>query len=182
MIIYILVGILVLCYLLYRGWKNSNISTQKKDSVLKQRAIFNINQQITFRRLKEILPHSTILAHVSFDALLTTKYTRTRYKYRNMVADFVVLDESHQIKTIIALDDAMALKRPQQAQYQDALLEMAGYSVIRYENVPEFYQLKQDFLIETYPAHALDAHLEDHSKKYSFYSDLKRKKERLFSS
>ena len=93
----------------------------EKDSVLKQRAVFNINQQITFMRLKEILPESTILAHVSFDALLTTKYTRTRHKYRNMVADFVILDDAHQIKTIIALDDPMALKRPQDAQYQDAL-------------------------------------------------------------
>ena len=181
MIIYILIGILVLCYVLYMAWKSLNSRTQKKDSVLKQRAVFNINQQITFMRLKEILPESTILAHVSFDALLTTKYTRTRHKYRNMVADFVILDDAHQIKTIIALDDPMALKRPQDAQYQDALLEMAGYQVIRYSSVPEFYQLKQDFLLEKFHHHLLDAHLEDDRKKYSFYPDLKRKKVRLFS-
>ena len=88
MIIYILIGILVLCYVLYMAWKSLNSRTQKKDSVLKQRAVFNINQQITFMRLKEILPESTILAHVSFDALLTTKYTRTRHKYRNMAVSY----------------------------------------------------------------------------------------------
>ena len=42
----------------------------------------------------------------------------------------------------------MILKRPQQAQFQDALLTMAGYRVIRYEDVPEYYQLRGDFLRE----------------------------------
>ena len=179
MIIYILIGILVLCYVLYMAWKSLNSRTQKKDSVLKQRAVFNTHQQITFMRLKEILPESTILAHVSFDALLTTKYTRTRHKYRNMVADFVVLDQSHQVTAIIALDDPMVLKRRQNAQYQDALLAMAGYRVIRYEDVPEYYQLRQDFLIEKFAYNQLDTALEGHTKKYSFYPVLGRKKIRI---
>ena len=156
MMMYIFIGSLILLCVLFMAWRGLENSTRQQDSALKQRAIFNINQQITYTRLKEILPQSTILAHVSFDALLTTKYSRTRHKYRNMVADFVVLDQSHQVTAIIALDDPMVLKRRQNAQYQDALLAMAGYRVIRYEDVPEYYQLRQDFLIEKFAYNQLD--------------------------
>ena len=109
MMMYIFIGSLILLCVLFMAWRSLENSTRQQDSALKQRAIFNINQQITYTRLKEILPQSTILAHVSFDALLTTKYSRTRHKYRNMVADFVVLDQSHQVTAIIALDDPMVL-------------------------------------------------------------------------
>ena len=179
MMMYIFIGSLILLCVLFMAWRGLENSTRQQDSALKQRAIFNINQQITYTRLKEILPQSTILAHVSFDALLTTKYSRTRHKYRNMVADFVVLDQSHQVTAIIALDDSMVLKRRQNAQYQDALLAMAGYRVIRYEDVPEYYQLRQDFLIEKFAYNQLDTSLEGHAKKYSFYPVLGRKKIRI---
>lgn len=179
MMMYIFIGSLILLCVLFMAWRSLENSTRQQDSALKQRAIFNINQQITYTRLKEILPQSTILAHVSFDALLTTKYSRTRYKYRNMVADFVVLDENHQVTAIIALDDPMVLKRRQNAQYQDALLAMAGYHVIRYDDVPEYYQLRQDFLIEKFAYNQLDTALEGHTKKYNFYPVLGRKKVRI---
>ncbi|WP_407303115.1 DUF2726 domain-containing protein [Acinetobacter sp.] len=179
MMIYILVGSFLLLCMLIMAWKSLESSTKQQDSALKQRAIFNISEQLTYTRLKEILPQSTVLAHVSFDALLTTKYSRTRYKYRNMVADFVVLDNHHQVTAIIALDDPMALKRPQNAQYQDALLAMAGYRVIRYEDVPEYYQLRQDFLLDKSLHNHLDTQVEDIPKKYSFYPELERKKIRI---
>lgn len=179
MMVYILVGSLLLFCVLCMAWKSLESSTKQQDSALKQRAIFNINEQLTYTRLKEILPQSTILAHVSFDALLTTKYSRTRHKYRNMVADFVVLDEHHQVTAIITLDDPMALKRPQNAQYQDALLAMAGYRVIRYEDVPEYYELRQDFLLEKSSYNQLDIQMADIPKKYSFYPELERKKIRI---
>lgn len=179
MMVYILVGSLLLFCVLCMAWKSLESSSKQQDSALKQRAIFNINEQLTYTRLKGILPQSTILAHVSFDALLTTKYSRTRHKYRNMVADFVVLDEHHQVTAIIALDDPMALRRPQNAQYQDALLAMAGYRVIRYEDVPEYYELRQDFLLEKSPHNQLDIQVSDTAKKYSFYPELERKKIRI---
>jgi hypothetical protein len=179
MIIYILVGSLLLFGILLKAWKSLEGSAKQQDSALKQRAIFNISEQITFTRLKEILPRSTVLVHVSFDALLTTKYSRTRHKYRNMVADFVILDEHHQVLAIIALDDPMALRYPQNAQYQDALLAMAGYRVIRYEDVPEYFQLRQDFLIENPTDFQLDELTEASIKKYDFYPDLGRKKIRM---
>ena len=179
MMVYILIGSLLLFCVLMLAWKSLENSTKQQDSALKQRAIFNINEQLTYTRLKGILPKSIVLAHVSFDALLTTKYSRTRYKYRNMVADFVVLDEHHQVTVIIAIDDPMTLKRPQHAQYQDALLGMAGYRVIRYEDVPEYYQLRQDFLIGKSAYNQIDMQVEDAPKKYSFYPEIERKKIRI---
>ncbi|WP_425918458.1 DUF2726 domain-containing protein [Acinetobacter sp. TSRC1-2] len=179
MMIYILIGSLLLLCVLMMAWKSLETGTRQQDSALKQRAIFNISEQLTYTRLKGILPQSTVLAHVSFDALLTTKYSRTRYKYRNMVADFVVLDEHHQVTAIIALDDPMILKRQQNSQYQDALLAMAGYRVIRYEDVPEYYQLRQDFLLEKSTHNLLDIQAEITPKKYSFYPELERKKIRI---
>lgn len=146
MTIYIFIGSVVLLFVLFLAFKDLRRQSKLQDSMLKQKAIFNINEQLTFSRLKEVLPNHIILAHVSFDALLTTKYYRTRHKYRNMVADFVVLDEYYQIQAIVAVDDPMALRRSHTAEYKDSLLTMAGYSVIRYDDVPEYFQLRQDLL------------------------------------
>ncbi|OTG76997.1 hypothetical protein B9T33_15815 [Acinetobacter sp. ANC 5054] len=179
MTIYIVIGSILLFCVLIMAWKSLESDSKQQDSALKQRAIFNINEQLTYTRLKEILPNHTILAHVSFDALLTTKYYRTRNKYRNMVADFVVLNENQQIQAIIALDDPMVLKRIQPMQYQDALLQMAGYRVIRYDDVPEYSQLREDFLgsqVKYKPIPQVSD-----LKKYHLYSDLERKKLKVLS-
>lgn len=179
MAIYIVIASMLLGCMLIMAWKSLENNAKQQDSALKQRAIFNINEQLTYTRLKEILPNYIILAHVSFDALLTTKYYRTRNKYRNMVADFVVLDENQQIKAIIALDDPMVLKRIQPSQYQDALLQMAGYRVIRYDDVPEYAQLRDDFLHGKASFRPLTP-VSD-LKKYHLYSDLERKKLKALS-
>ena len=116
------------------------------DSALKQRAIFSPQQQLIYQRLKNLLPEKNILAQVSFDALLTTKYPRTRSKYRNMVADFVLLDTDHHIIAVVALTESHAIKRLKQDYYEDDLLKMAGYKVLRYTQVPQLSELKRDFL------------------------------------
>jgi hypothetical protein len=144
MLMYMLIGILVLGCL---GLLLSQIALNHRptDSALKQRAIFSPQQQLTYIRLKALLPEQHILAQVSFDALLTTKYPRTRYKYRNMLADFVLLDQDYHIIAVIALE-AQGLKRLKHAYYEDDLLKMAGYKVLRYRHVPEVNELKRDFL------------------------------------
>ena len=128
----------------YKGLKNK----QQADSALRRRAVFNSHEQITFTRLKEILPEANILAHVSFDALLTTKYLHTRRKYQQMFANFVVLDKDYKVLAVIALDDINAIKRSNQNTYEDALLQSAGYRVIRYMGIPEYQDLREDFLTE----------------------------------
>lgn len=88
------------------------------------------------------------MAHVSFDALLTTKYLHTRRKYQQMFANFVVLDKDYKVLAVIALDDTNAIKRSNQNTYEDALLQSAGYRVIRYMGIPEYQDLREDFLTE----------------------------------
>lgn len=146
MTIYVFIGSVLFLLALCVAFSSLSQHTKQQDSMLKQRAIFNINEQLTFTRLKEILPNSMILAHVSYDALLTTKYHHTRRKYQNMVADFVVLDEFHQVLAVVAVDDLHSLRHAESNAYQDALLVMAGYPVFRYDDVPEYHQLRQDLL------------------------------------
>ncbi len=144
---YLVASLMLLALVLmfaFKGFKKQ----RQQDSALKRRAIFNLNEQLTFQRLKETLPEASILAHVSFDALLTTKYPHTRHKYRNMMADFVVLNQQHQVMAIVALEEASSFKGTQQEHYQDALLKLAGYRVLRYGRVPEYPQLRGDFLQE----------------------------------
>lgn len=128
----------------YKGLKNK----QQTDSALRRRAVFNSHEQMTFTRLKEILPEANILAHVSFDALLTTKYLHTRRKYQQMFADFVVLDKDCKVLAVITLDDVNSVKRSTSSRYEDALLQSAGYRVVRYMGIPEYQYLREDFLSE----------------------------------
>ncbi|WP_435575031.1 DUF2726 domain-containing protein [Acinetobacter indicus] len=166
MTVYIILTSLILAGLLIMAARHAIQAKRQTDSTLKRRAIFSLNEQLTYTRLKEILPTHTVLTHVSFDALLTTKLPRTRNKYRNMVADFVVLDDAYQVLAVITLDDTLTLKR-QHIQYQNELLRMAGYTVISFDQVPEYQQLREEFglLESTENLEALDLP----KKKLAFY-------------
>ena len=119
---------------------------RRQDSPLKRRGILNISEQITLIRLQAVLPLHTVLAHVSFDALLTTKFAHTRRKYQGLVADFVVLDQQHQVLAIIEIADQSYVNRLQQKHYQDSLLELAGYRVLRYSAIPTEQELRKDLI------------------------------------
>lgn len=144
MIIISIFIVAVVIVVVYKGLTNKRLS----DSALRQRAVFNSIEQLTFIRLKEILSEANILAHVSFDALITTKFQHTRSKYQKMFADFVILDKDYRVIAIVALDDQTSTKRANEAKYQEALLQSAGYRVIRYSHVPEYQQIRDNFLIE----------------------------------
>ena len=119
---------------------------RRQDSPLKRRGILNISEQITLMRLQAVLPRHTVLAHVSFNALLTTKFAHTRRKYEGLVADFVVLDQQYQVLAIIEIADESYVNRLQQKHYQDSLLELAGYRVLRYSAIPTEQQLREDLI------------------------------------
>ncbi len=144
MIVVSVIALTIVMIVAYNGLK----AKQPSDSILRQRAVFNADEQMTFARIKEILPEANVFAHVSFDALLTTKFPRTRRKYASMFADFVVLDRDCRVVAVIALGDAHLSRRNHSTIQQDALLEAAGYRLIRYEHVPEYQQLREDFLTE----------------------------------
>ncbi|WP_338560342.1 DUF2726 domain-containing protein [Acinetobacter sp. KS-LM10] len=141
----IIASIVILAIILLIAYKGLS-TKQPSDSALRQRAVFNTFEYMTFIRMKEILPQANIFAHVSFDALLTTKFPRTRRKYENLFADFVVLDKDCHVIAVVALGDVTTLHRSKSSIDQDALLDSAGYRVIRYDRVPEYQQLRDDFL------------------------------------
>ena len=137
-----IVGLLLITALVFRRLHPN----RRQDSPLKRRGILNISEQITLMRLKAVLPRHTVLAHVSFDALLTTKFAHTRRKYQGLVADFVVLDQQYQVLAIIEIADESYVNRLQQKHYQDSLLELAGYRVLRYSAIPTEQQLREDLI------------------------------------
>lgn len=151
----------------YKGLKNRQI----QDSVLRQRAVFNSSEQLIFTRLKESLPEANILAHVSFNALLTTKYLHTRRKYQKMFADFVVLDRDYRVMAVVVLDDSHLVKRSRILADPHVLLEDAAYRVIRYIGVPECSQIRQDFLLESSQMQNTELQQEYILRKLDLYHD-----------
>ncbi len=150
----------------------NHMKKRPTDSALRQRAVLNSQAQQTLARLNEILIGSTILAQVSFDALLTTKYMHTRNKYKSMVADFVVLDKDYQVVAVVAIDDANpSLKRIKQDHYQDELLQMAGYRVLRYRGVPNHQQLRMDFLSKVETTTRFEEYHLEVSEKLKMYQE-----------
>lgn len=169
--------ILVLCV-----WMAKRILYHPKphqDSALKQRAVFSLNQQLIYQRIQQIMPDHVVLAHVSFDSLLTTKYPRTRTKYRNMTADFVILNQQNQVLAIIGFDEVYVAKKQINAEYEDDLLRLAGYKVIRYFHVPPLEQLLIDLtdLPQIYPM--LDELKSAFKKYHSFYPYLTKTESRI---
>ncbi|QIO10113.1 DUF2726 domain-containing protein [Acinetobacter lanii] len=176
MIIASVITLAIVVLVAYKGLKQK----QPSDSALRQRAVFNTYEQLTFTRLKEILPEANILAHVSFDALLTTKLPRTRRKYEKLFADFVVLNKDCRVIAVIALGELLSAKRSKLAQQQDLLLEAAGYRVIRYEGVPEYQQLRDDFLTEYIDMQSLNSMPERDVGKFDLYSEERFTKMRIY--
>jgi len=143
-----IVGLLLITALVLRRLQQN----RRQDSPLKRRGILNIAEQITLMRLQAVLPRHTVLAHVSFDALLTTKFAHTRRKYQGLVADFVVLDQQHQVLAIIEIADESYVNRLHQKHYQDSLLELAGYRVLRYSSIPTEQELREDLVPDLFEA------------------------------
>lgn len=176
----IIASIVILAIVLIVAYKGLN-PKRPTDSALRQRAIFNALEHMTFTRLKEILPEANILAHVSFDALLTTKFPRTRRKYEKLFADFVVLDKDCRVIAVIALGDAVTTRRSRSSIDEDALLDAAGYRVIRYYKVPEYQQLREDFLIDYAQMHTVELYDEDQSRgKFEQYTERDLAKTRIY--
>jgi hypothetical protein len=112
-----------------------------QDSLLKRRAIFSAHQQLIFKRLTKLLPDYSILAHVSYDVLLTTKFVHTRNKYKNMIADFVILDEHYKVVVIVNFDHISTLKRKRDIAYEEEILKSVGYKLLHYQGLPDFQEL-----------------------------------------
>ena len=107
----------------------------------KAKLVLSKNEQAMYWRLRETFPDLVVLAQVAFSALITsTREHRNRYDRK--VADFVLCDRSMKTVAVIELDDSSHAGRGAQDAARSALLETAGYRVLRFPRVPDVDALR----------------------------------------
>ena len=97
-----------------------------------------------FTRLKEAFPHHHVLAQVAFSALITHDNFKIRSKFNRKVTDFVIMDREYNVFAIIELDDSSHIGKEKEDAERDAMLIAAGYTVVRYTEIPSIRQLQRD--------------------------------------
>ncbi|MDQ9036464.1 DUF2726 domain-containing protein [Acinetobacter seifertii] len=127
--------------------KGESKNRNAKRNPIKGKRIITMNEQPTFMKLKEALPEYTILAQVAFSAFMTAQGYATRNLFNRKVADFVVLDKAFNIVAIVELDDSSHKGKEKFDAERDALIQEAGFKIIRYKRTPELAQIHRDFNI-----------------------------------
>lgn len=97
-----------------------------------------------FSRLKEAFPHHHLLAQVAFSALITHDQMKMRNQFNRKVTDFVLMDREFNVVAIIELDDPSHIGKEKEDAERDAMLIAAGYTVVRYTDIPSIRQLQRD--------------------------------------
>ncbi len=98
-------------------------------------------EQAMYWRLRQTFPDSVVLAQVAFSALITSEF-KHRNMYDRKTADFVLCDPSLQVLAVIELDDASHKGREAKDAARAALLTSAGYTLLRFANVPDAAELR----------------------------------------
>ena len=150
----IVVAILIIVIVAVLGAIKRGQQGSKKFDPVKARRVISINEQPTFKRLRDALPNHTVLAQVAFSALITSKGYANRNRYNRKVVDFVVLDQAYNVVAIVELDDSSHKGREHKDADRDALLLEAGYKVIRYPRTPDLDKVKADFAVLLNPVPA----------------------------
>lgn len=124
---------------------SSNEITSCKRQYYSKPVITRFESQM-FERLKQALPDHHILAQVAFSSLITSDYMPSRNKFNRKVTDFVVLNHHLDVVCIVELDDPSHTGKEENDAQRDAMLNEAGYRVLRYHNIPEIKLLQKDVL------------------------------------
>jgi MYXO-CTERM domain-containing protein len=109
-------------------------------------------QQQAYHRLVQCLPEHLVFAQVALSSLLTARDRATRSTFNRKVADFVVCTRSFEVLAVIAIDDGRQGGVRSFDGRRDALLEGAGYRVLRYDGVPDVMDVLRDFQSLSAPA------------------------------
>ncbi len=96
-----------------------------------------VREQPMFFRLQEAFPDHVVLAQVAFSALLAAKDAATRNTFDRKVADFVLCSRAFEVIAVIELDDSTHKGRAAADASRQAILERAGYTVLRFRHVPD---------------------------------------------
>lgn len=142
MSIWLIIGIVVVVLLGIMAGKNKK--PRQQHTPIQPKAILTRREQQFFQVLSQALPRCYIFPQVSFSAILNTKGFYTRSQFNRKIADFVICNEQLGIVAIIELDDSSHKGREQQDATRDAMLNEAGYTVLRYAQIPESWQIQKD--------------------------------------
>ncbi|ONG39841.1 hypothetical protein BKE30_08705 [Alkanindiges hydrocarboniclasticus] len=137
-----IIGIAIFIVLIALASKNRK--PKQQHTPIHAKAILTRREQQFFQIMQQALPRAYIFPQVSFSAILTTKGFYTRSQFNRKIADFVLCDQNLNIVAIIELDDSSHKGREQQDAARDAMLNEAGYAVIRYAQIPSSAQLQKD--------------------------------------
>jgi very-short-patch-repair endonuclease len=97
-----------------------------------------------FIALCEALPECTVLAQVTFQALLDTPEIADRNRFNRKSADFVICSKLLTPIAVVELDDASHNTKNDRDADRDAMLQNAGYQTIRYRKIPTGEQIQAD--------------------------------------
>lgn len=111
----------------------------------RKKPVLSAHEQAMYNRLEQSLPDLNVLAQVSFGALLTAKTRPARNTFDRKIADFVICSKAFEVLAIVELDDSSHRGRADRDASRDALLEQAGYRVVRYAQIPDVDRVKTDF-------------------------------------
>ena len=97
-----------------------------------------------FFALTAALPECTILAQVSFQALLDTPSFEDRNRFNRKYADFVICSKRLTTVAIVELDDSTHDSKKAADKDRDVMLQKAGYQTIRYRDIPNTEKIRED--------------------------------------
>ena len=115
-----------------------------KQTPIKAKPVLTMNEQPTFNRLKDALPEYSVLAQVSFSAMITSTGQATRNRFNRKMADFVICDKAFNVVAVVELDDSSHKGREDKDAERDEMLKEAGLKVIRYKRTPSAEQVRKD--------------------------------------
>ena len=126
--------------------KTTEAPVSKKSFEVSPRRPVTENEQKMFWRLSEDFPHPefVVLAQVSFAAFMTSRRPADRNQYNRKRADFLICDKTFKVLAVVELDDAS--HKEEKDQSRDAILEAAGFKVLRYRGIPNSGTVKADVL------------------------------------
>ena len=101
-------------------------------------------EQAMFRALSQAFPEHAVLAQISFGALLDARSWATRNRFDRKIADFALCDkDTAKPLLLIELDDHTHWGKRGEDKIRDNMLRKAGYTVVRFDNVPNRQKLRE---------------------------------------
>lgn len=138
-------GLIAIAILMVAKAKAKGFGGSAKGTFTK-RPLATANEQGMFWRLVECFPQPeyVVLTQVSFGALLNARGGASRYSFSQKRADFVLADKTFKVITVIELDDSSHRGKEERDGKRDAMLQQAGYKVVRYARTPDRAKLLED--------------------------------------